>query len=80
MLKEEILKDQIHWTSWCFALGPPPGLCPGPTGELTALCRPLAYFFMSLAWEKAFSILQTQFEIQKQWYDKVLGKTPGDGY
>ena len=56
---------------------------PGPTGGLTALCRSLADFFMSLAWEKAFSLLQTQFGTQKRWYDKVIGKNPdwgGCGY
>ena len=56
-------------------LGPPPQLCPGPNGVLTALCRSPANFFMSLVWEKTFGLLQTQFETQKWWYDKVLGKT-----
>ena len=50
-------------------LGLPPGLCPGPSGELIAFCRPPADFFMSSAWEKTGT--------QKWWYDKVLGKTPG---
>ena len=30
---------------------------------------------MSLAWKKAFGLLQTQFGTQKQWYDKVFGET-----
>ena len=75
-LKWEILKAQIHWAPGALTLGPSPGLCSGPTGRFKALCRPPADFFISLAWEKAFSFLQTQFGMQKQWYDKVLGKIP----
>ena len=52
------------------------GLCPGPTGGLTALCRHAADFFMSSEWEMAFGLLQTQFGTQKRWYDTVFGKTP----
>ena len=57
-------------------LGPPPGLCPGPTGGLTALCGLPADFFISSAWEKAF-LVQTEFGTQKRWFEEVLGKTPG---
>ena len=46
-------------------LCPPLGICPGPTGGLKVLCRPPAIFFMSLAWEKAFGLLQTQFGTHK---------------
>ena len=48
-------------------------------GGLTVLCRPSTDFFMSLAWEKAFGHLQTQFETQKWWYDKVFGKNAAYG-
>ena len=60
-------------------LGPLPGLCPGPTGGLTVLCRDPTDFFISLVWEKAFGLLQTQFGTQKQWHEKGLGKTPDYG-
>ena len=56
-------------------LGPPPGLCPEPTGGLTALCRPPAFLHV-FSMRKAFGLLQAQFGTQKWWYDKVLGKTP----
>ena len=58
-------------------LGPPPELCPGPIWGLIVLCRTPADFFEYSAWEKAFDYLQTQFETQKRWHDKVFGKTPG---
>lgn len=34
------------------------------------------WFFMPSAWGTVFCVLQTQFETQKQYYDKVLGKFP----
>ena len=78
-LKLEILKAQIDWASGGFALCSLTRALPWThSGCLQCPLDPPAAFSMLLSWEKVFGLLETQFRTQKQFYDKVLGKTSAD--